>query len=129
MYKMWLFHVMYADDGQLQVSSNSRGQNQDNIDTNFWKICNFLEANGLQVNQGKTNLTEFMCHQKRSKTRGIPPDLTVSEETTDRNGVVSRQDKHITDQISCRMLGLTLKNDLTWDHHLNQSKKGPASCS
>ena len=48
---------MYADNGQFQYSSNSRDQNQDKIVQNFWKIRNYLNANGLQVNEGKTSLT------------------------------------------------------------------------
>ena len=64
-----------------------------------------------------------MCHQKRSKTAGIPTDLTVEEMTVGRNGVARMQDALITDKASCRMLGLTLKNDLSWDKHLNQGKK------
>ena len=95
---------MYADDGQLQISSNSRNHNQDKVERNFWEICSYLNANGLQVNQSKTNLTEIMVHQKRTKTGGIPPDLTVVEEVIDKNGATKSQDKHITDNISCRIL-------------------------
>ena len=56
---------MYVDDGQFQFSSNSRNLNQDKIENNFWKIKNYLNANGLMVNESKTRLVEFMSHQKR----------------------------------------------------------------
>ena len=45
---------MYADDGQYQISSNNRDQNQDKLERNFWEIRNYLNANGLNVNQSKT---------------------------------------------------------------------------
>ena len=114
---------MYADDGQFQYSSNHRGWNQDKVDTVFWRIKNFLNANGLQVNEGKTCLVEFMTHQKRSKISGIPPDLTVSEDCKDRQGSTTVKDKLITDSGTCRMLGLQFRNNLTWDNHLQLGKK------
>ena len=60
---------MFADDGMFQYSSNSRNMNQEKIETNFWKIKAYLNANGLQVNEDKTNLTEFMCQQKKIKDK------------------------------------------------------------
>ena len=113
---------MYADDGQLQISSNSRGYNQDKLELNFWEVCGFLNANGLQVNQWKTKLTEFMTHQKRAKLKGIPPDITVREETADLRGRTRTQDKLISDSVNCKMLGLMMKNDMSWESHLNKGK-------
>ena len=61
----------------------------------------------------KTTLTEYMSHQKRSKLSGIPPDLTVQEIV---KGITV--DKHITDRTNNKTLGITMKNNLTWDTHL-----------
>ena len=93
------------------------------IDQNFWKIKNYLNANGLQVNEGKTSLTEFMVYQKRTKTKGIPPDLTVQEKVKDRQGRTTLQDKLISDSSSCRMLGLNMGTNLTWESHLISGRK------
>ena len=114
---------MYADDGQYQTVSNSRDLNQDKLEKNFWKLGDFLNSNGLQINQSKTVLCEFMSHQKRAKTRGIPPDLMVREETTNRMGQKVVQDKLITDKTHHRMLGLVLQNNLAWDAHLSKDCK------
>ena len=114
---------MYADDGMYLVSSNSGGRNQDRIETIFWRLKDFLNANSLQVNESKTGLTEFMSHQKRSKTEGIPPDLTVTEEIVDRHGNQRTEDRLITDKPVCRLLGLSLQNNLTWDAHLTSGPK------
>ena len=78
----------------------------------------FLNANGLQINDGKTTLTEFMLHQKRAKSKGIPPELTVS---VLEKGVLI--DKHISDSPQCRTLGINLRNDLSWENHLQTGKK------
>ena len=48
---------MFADDGQFIYSSNDRNNNQEKIENSFWRIRDFLNANGLQVNEGKTSLT------------------------------------------------------------------------
>ena len=114
---------MYADDGLYLTSSNNRNQNQDRIDDSFIRIKDFLNANGLQVNESKTYLTEYMTWQKRTRTNGIPPDLTVQETIEDRTGAVITQDKLISDKPHCKMLGFNLKNNLTWDGHLTSGSK------
>ena len=92
--------------------------NQDKIDKTYVKIKKKLSANGLQVNDSKTHLTEFMTHQKRTKTGGIPPDLTVRELTVDKHRVLKMEDNLISDSIYCRMLGINLQNNLSWGAHL-----------
>ena len=114
---------MYADDGQFVFSSNNRNRNQDKIDENYVKIKNFLSVNGLQVNDSKTHLTEFMTHQKRTKIGGIPPDLTVRELAVDKHGMLKMEDNLISDSIYCHMLGINLQNNLSWGAHLSQGKK------
>ena len=114
---------MYADDGVLIISGRYRGRNQQKIETCFWKLKSYLNANGLQLNDAKTSLTEFMTHQKRAKLSGIPPDLTVQEILIDREGREVLADKLITDSNYCRFLGLNLQNNLMWDSQLNSGKK------
>ena len=109
---------MYADDTQYLVTSNSRMHNQMYIEYTFARIIDFLNSNGLEVNQSKTTLTEFMTHQKRAKLRGVPPELTVRERIGD-----AWTDKHIVDNKTPRILGLNLQNNLSWDGHLTSGKK------
>ena len=116
-------YMLYPDDGVYRISSHYRNYNQDKIDMVFWKVKVFLNANGLKVNNQKTKLTEFMTHQKRAKTGGIPPDLTIREETKDRRGQIKWQDKLITDNPNCRILNMNLNRNLSWDNHLNTGKK------
>ena len=109
---------LYADDALYISVSKSRMKNQLNIERTFTKITEYLNMNGLQINATKTTLTEFMCHQKRAKTRGIPPELTVEESV---NGDI--KDKHILDKPVCRTLGANLRNDMTWEAHLLTGKR------
>ena len=114
---------MYADDGQFLTSSNNRNRNQEQIEHCFWTVRDFLNANGLQVNESKTTLTEFMTHQKRAKIHGIPPELTVQELVKNRDGTEKLEDNLITDKKVTRMLGLNIQNNLLWDGHLSSGKK------
>ena len=122
-------YIIYADDGLYKTSSNGRNYNQDKIYEFFWKIKDFLNANGLKVNDQKTNLTEFMTYQKRTKMGGIPPDLTIREETKDLEGNIKMQDKLITDNPNFRILGLNLNSNLSWENHLSTGKKSTAASS
>ena len=114
---------VYTDDGQFIISSNNRDRNQDNLEKCFWRIRDWLNANGLKMNEAKTNLTEFMSHQKRAKARGIPPDLTVDKEIENRDWTIRLEDKMISDKTNCRLLGINIQNNLIWDAHLSSGKK------
>ena len=64
--------TLYADDAQYMTTGRSRMTNQIRLEDSFIRIMDFLESNGLELNQGKTTLTEFMSAQKRAKLAGIP---------------------------------------------------------
>ena len=113
---------VFADDGQFLKSCKNRNSNQDSIEEMFVRIRDFLNALGLEVNEAKTVLTEYMVGQKRVKLRGVPPELTVLEKKL-IDGRTEFRDKHITDTISSRFLGLNLQNNLLWDAHLRTGKK------
>ena len=69
--------TLYADDSQYMTASNSRTKNQSRLEVSFVRINDFLSSNGLELNQGKTTLTEFMTCQKRTRILGNPPELKV----------------------------------------------------
>ena len=110
--------MLYADDSQYMTASRSRETNQTRLETSFVKINDFLSANGLELNQGKTTLTEFMTSQKRTRLNGNPPAFKVDE--WKNNGY---QEKMITDKNYTRILGSNLKNNLSWDAHLLTGEK------
>ena len=65
----WGTMTIYADDGQYLVTGRSRMNNQIQIEKMLDRIINYLNANGLEINQVKTTLSEFMCRQKCAKLR------------------------------------------------------------
>ena len=109
---------IYADDSLYMSTSDCRTDNQRRINENFFRIVNFLNSAGLEVNQGKTNLTEYMSRQKRCRITGTTPTLEVTESI---DGILT--DKIITDKMYCRTLGGNIRNDMSWDAHLNTGKK------
>ena len=103
--------TVFADDGQYLTATNDRFRKQVRIEESFLKIRDYLNANGLMVNEAKTILTEFMTRQKRMRTKSIPPHLTVKEKIKDRSGQVRLEDKLIDGSPVCRMLGVNLLNN------------------
>ena len=110
--------TIFADDAQYSNVSKYRRTNQERIETNFVRIVNFLNSCGLEVNQTKTTLTEYMTRQKRVRTPGDPPSLTVAENI---DGIIT--EKSVTDKVYSRILGGNIRNDLTWTSHLSTGKR------
>ena len=109
--------TIFADDSQYVKWSGSRIENQRKITENFHRIVHFLNSAGLEVNQGKTSLTEYMARQKRWRVNGDPPELKV--EILENNKIT---EKTIKNKEYCRTLGGNIKNDLSWDMHLSSGK-------
>ena len=105
----------FADDTTYAVAAKTRAENQGLIDENLENLKVFLNTNSLCINESKTCLVETMNHQKRCKTAGRPPSVTVHNE----DGVLidKEADK------SCRLLGANLGQDLTWKSHLITGEK------
>ena len=68
---------MYADDATYQVDNKRRQMNQIKLDENFLRIRDYMNNNELSMNMGKTTITEYMVCQKKGKTPGLPPKLTI----------------------------------------------------
>ena len=110
--------TIFADDLQYHKSSKTRFENQIKITENFQRIVNFLNAAGLEVNQGKTNITEYMSRQKRGRINGEPPSLKVDVVIDD---IVV--EKTVKNKDYCRTLGSNIRQDLSWDTHLSSGEK------
>ena len=89
--------TVFADDSIYLFASNIRDLNQERIEDKFCRIRDFLQANGLQINESKTFLSEFMTAQKRVRTKGVPPELTVVEKVENKRigGTFKLEDKLI----------------------------------
>ena len=115
----------FADDSVYIHASKLRILNQEKIDNSFLQIRDFLNSNGMQINEGKTFLTEFMTKQKRGRLNGTPPTLTVTVRVEDEHDKdrCNLEDRIIQDSTISRTLGLNLQNNLSWEAHLSRGKK------
>ena len=114
---------VFADDCQFVFTSNSRRKNQERMEEIFIKIRDFLNSNGLLMNEAKTGIMEYMTHQKRSKLAGIPPELTCTDRNVDQEGNVTFQVKLLSETKYTRFLGLNIANNLNWEAHILTGKR------
>ena len=93
--------LMYADDTTLYCNIN---QNISKIEINheLWKVSQWLAANKLSLNVGKT---KFMVFRMRNKVVSYP-DLQINGNAIER----------VT---QFNFLGLILHESLSWDKHIN----------
>ena len=93
--------LMYADDTTLYCNIN---QNISEIEINheLWKVSQWLAANKLSLNVGKT---KFMVFRMRNKVVSYP-DLQINGNAIER----------VT---QFNFLGLILHESLSWDKHIN----------
>ena len=100
----------YTDDATHMVRSTTRDSNQQKLCNNLQLIANYLEANQLTVNQGKTQILETMVHQKHTKLSGNPPILAVLDNK--KKVKIIKSEPHI------KLLGMNLAQSLDWDAQL-----------
>ena len=106
---------MYADDATLVISNKFRKDNQARISQLLDKMKIFLSENRLHLNVGKTKILECMLPQKRGKTPGTPPSLSVEVEPG--------HSKEIEDAGQLRILGINIQGNLSWWSHLESGSK------
>ena len=106
---------MYADISTVVITTNNRFEAQSLIGNNMMKIKTFLVANKLSLNPSKTEILETMVQQQRTKTEGLPPQMTVMK--TDRTLKV------ILASESIKLLGVNLNRDANWRHQLELGDK------
>ena len=106
---------IYADDSTYVVSSKKRETNQLHLRRSLDEIKMFLGDNQLVINQPKTSLTETMVSQKKTKTKGEPPWLTVEKEP----GIY----RTVKDSGVTRILGANIQANMLWTQHLETGEK------
>ena len=71
----------YADDSTVVITTTNRFSAQDRINIIIDRVKDFLAANSLSLNLGKSEIVETMVRQKRARLPGLPPQLTVTKRT------------------------------------------------
>ena len=105
----------YADDTTYHISNYQRPRNLQKLTQNLQNFVDFLVANQLSVNRDKTHIEEIMIKQKRGRQMGHPPELL------ERNH--NQEIETIKVKGHCRILGLNIQNDLTWNSHMETGPK------
>ena len=107
--------TQYADDATYVVANRKRELNQTKLTDNISRLKTFLNSNELTINMDKTHLMEIMIKQKRGRTPGQPPELIVLNS--------SQQEEVVSDSKYCRILGINVQNNFTWNAHLETGAK------
>ena len=107
--------VQYADDTMFHIGNKSRAIIQNTISQNLNKLGDFMTANQLSINKDKTQVEEIMIKQKRARQPGRPPELHVPNQN---QGV-----DIISTKGHCRILGMNVQENLTWNAHLETGEK------
>ena len=105
----------YADDSTVVITTKTRFAAQERIIVVINKVKNFLAANSLSLNLGKSEIVETMVRQKRVRMHGLPPQLSVSKPDGSLKVILAKE--------SCRLLGANLNRDSTWSHQLVLGEK------
>ena len=107
----------YTDDSTVVITTKSRFAAQERIVEIIERVKQFLAANLLSLNLGKTEIVESMVRQKRARLPGLPPQLSVKKP----DGSL----KVITAKDYCRLLGVNFNRDVNWNHQLDLGEKSP----
>ena len=107
----------YADDASYHIASKMRIQNLEKLNKNLDKLGDFMTANDLTINKDKTNLIEVMIKQKRGRMPADPPPPELTVINKNNTIEIVKISEHV------RILGLNIKNNLTWSSHLEDGKK------
>ena len=99
----------------LLSATNLEVDNQQSLVRNLDELSLYLTDNKLQINQSKTSITEIMIAQKRGKTPGTPPSLSVLKD--DGTTKIGQDSQHT------RELGANLENNMLWNAHLETGAK------
>ena len=105
----------YADDSTVVITASNRVTAQERIVVIIDRVKNFLAANSLSLNLGKTEIIESMVRQKRERQSGHPPQLSVQKPDGSLKVIVAKD--------SCRLLGVNFNKDANWNHQLEHGEK------
>ena len=105
----------YVDDSTVVITTVNRFDAQERIITIVNRVKCFLASNSLSLNLGKTEIVKTMVRQKRARLAGLPPQLSVLKPDGTLKVILAKE--------SCRLLGVNLNRDATWNHQLELGEK------
>ena len=100
---------MFADDTNLSCTGRTPAEIEHKLNADLSNVNDWLEANRLTLNTGKT---EFMLITSKRKLNQFRTDIRIHI-----NGSII---KHV---IQKKPLGVTIDNELRWTEHINEQCK------
>ena len=100
---------MFADDTNLSCTGRTPAEIEHKLNADLSNVNDWLEANRLTLNTGKT---EFMLITSKRKLNQFRTDIRIHI-----NGSII---KHV---IQKKNLGVTIDNELKWTEHINEQCK------
>ena len=92
----------YGDDSTVVVSSKNPEDNKQKLKDKLDNISDFLQNNGLVINQSKTKTQNYMVRQKRTRVYCDPVVMTIQS---------ANETKDICNKKFARIMGLNLQQD------------------
>ena len=105
----------YADDSTVVITTKNWFEAQERIIILVNRVKDFLTANSMSINLGKSEIVETMVRQKRVTIQGVPPQLSVAKPDGTLKIILAKE--------SCRLLGVNINRDATWSHQLSLGDK------
>ena len=100
---------MFADDTNLTCTGRTPAEIEHKLNADLSNVNDWLEANRLTLNTGKT---EFMLIASKRKLNQFRTDIRIHI-----NGSIIKQVKQK------KTLGITIDNELRWTEHINEQCK------
>ena len=119
--------ILFADDTTLLFSHQDIASQNEIIDKELQEICNWLQANKLSVNAGRTNYMVLWTHHNTRKFIDINQDIDVLIESELTNSRDLEKDKlnikldgvSLNRVSSTQFLGVIIDENLTWKNHID----------
>ena len=100
----------YADDTTIAVGARSNDVLQMTLNRSLEAFEGYLVANGMAINKGKTEVLRMGYR------------LGPADSDTLKLDAVDSEGEQITTKENCKLLGVTLSRNLSWEDHLKSSK-------
>ena len=95
-----IFIIVFADDTTLFYSDKTNAETENTLNTELHKVSDWLAANKLSLNVGKSNFIIFSLGNKKKSLNILINNLPVSEKTV------------------TKYLGTLMDNKLNWKQHI-----------
>ena len=99
---------LYADDTTIYVADRDPNSLSSKLSEDLHKIADWIKANGMKMNVGKTQLMCLSRKRSHDKANSVQVDLSG---------------EHICHQKAVKYLGMIIDSDLNWTQHVKNVRR------